>query len=84
MTTERAAQLIGEYINAILKLAPEAGLYIGIKVEPARDNGSRPEGEDAPKSAAEGEARQSGDAAGGNRPTSIRTTPHHGQRRRVG
>jgi hypothetical protein len=32
-----AAQLIAEQINAILKLAPEAGLYIGVKVESARD-----------------------------------------------
>jgi hypothetical protein len=32
-----AAEAIGEHINAILRLAPKAGLYIGIKIEPARD-----------------------------------------------
>jgi len=45
MTDERAqakaAAKIGELVNRILALAPEAGISIGIKIEPARKGKQR-------------------------------------------
>jgi len=37
MTQDQAAKRIGKLITEALKLAPQAGLFIAIKVTPAKD-----------------------------------------------
>ena len=38
MTPEAAAKRIGKLITEALKLAPQAGLFLKIRVEPAKDD----------------------------------------------
>jgi hypothetical protein len=41
------AERIGLHASRMLKLAPRAGVYVGIRIEPARDSDGSPKGGDA-------------------------------------
>jgi hypothetical protein len=54
MTDKEAAREIGRLACEIIKLAPVAGLYVGIKIEPAKPVSTPPQTGGSPSSSLKG------------------------------